>query len=148
MDKLVSIKDVITSENIMDISRRLVQAEIMLAQDNISPCLLNQITEHMASHFVLATKNETPYVIPHLHHDVNVHDLYQHGFDMRNPYGSNLEGAWLLITADGSTLYGETQEQLVEVLLTGDFLAKNHLEISHGANMNAGWEKLLSDKFN
>lgn len=143
MDKLISIKDVITSENIMDISRRLVQAEIMLAQDNISPCLLNQITEHMASHFVLATKNETPYVIPHLHHDVNVHDLYQHGFDMRNPYGSNLEGAWLLITADGSTLYGETQEQLVEVLLTGDFLAKNHLEISHGANMNAGWGKVI-----
>lgn len=143
MDKLVSIKDVITSENIMDISRRLVQAEIMLEQENISPSLLNQITEHMASHFVLAIKKETPYVIPHLHHDVNVHDLYQHGFDMRNPYGSNLEGAWLLITADGSTLYGETQEQLVEVLLTGDFLAKNHLEISHGANMNAGWGRVI-----
>ncbi|KTC92102.1 Uncharacterised protein [Legionella cincinnatiensis] len=143
MDILVSIKDVITPDNIMDVSRRLVQAEMMLVQNNISSTMLNKITEHMASHFVFATKNEIPYVIPHLHHDVNVHDLYQHGFDMRNPYGSNLEGAWLLITADGSTLYGETQEQLVEVLLTGDFLAKNHIEISHGANMSAGWGRVI-----
>lgn len=143
MDKLVSLKDIVTQDNILQVAKQLVQAEMMLTHDHISSTLLNQIAEHMASHFILATKNQDPYVLPHLQHDVNVHDLYQHGFDMRNPYGSNLEGAWLLITADGSTIYGETQEQLVEVLLTGDFLEKNHIEVNHGADMKAGWERVI-----
>lgn len=145
MEKLVIIKEAITPDTIHAVAKKLAQAEIMLADGKFSPIMLDKIAEHMVSHFALATKNpEIPYTLPHLQHDVNVHDLYQHGFDMRNPYGSNLEGAWFLITADGSTMYGETQEQLIEVMLTGDFLEKNHIDVNHGAAMEAGWGKIIA----
>jgi hypothetical protein len=62
---------------------------------------------------------------------------------MRNPFGSNLDGSWLLASNEGDILYGDTQEQLIEVLLTGDFLKKNHIDISHGAEMSKGWDRVI-----
>jgi hypothetical protein len=107
--------------------------------------VIDKIADHLMTHFSIAVKMELDsYTVPHIQHDMNVHDLYQHGFDMRNPYGSNLEGAWLLITEEGALIHGETQEQLIEVLLTGDFLEKNHIDINHGANMSAGWDRVIA----
>jgi hypothetical protein len=37
---------------------------------------------------------------------------------MRNPFGSNLDGSWLLASNEGDILYGDTQEQLIEVALS------------------------------
>ncbi len=62
---------------------------------------------------------------------------------MRNPYGSNLEGAWLMVTSNGLIVHGDTEEQLVEVLLTEGFLEKNLITVSHGANMSAGWDRVI-----
>ena len=104
--------------------------------------LRGQITDHLIAHLPKA-KTEERYSLPHLQHDLNVHDLYQHGFDMRNPYGCNLEGAWLLITGDGCIVYGDNQESLVKVLLTGDFLEKNHIDVNFGADMKAGWGEII-----
>ena len=145
MEKLVAQKNSVTPDTIISVAKNLIQEELKLLGDKISKVMLHKVATHMAEHFILATKNtEGTYQLPHLQHDVNVHDLYQHGFDMRNPYGCNLEGAWFLISSDGSTLYGETQEELVEVMLTGDFLEKNHIEVNHGANMEAGWGKIIT----
>ncbi len=106
--------------------------------------VLEKMAQHLMTHFTNALQNHAEsYVVPHMQHDMNVNDLYQHGFDMRNPYGSNLEGSWLLITEDGALLYGETQEQLIEVMLTGDFLENNHIDVTHGADMSAGWDRII-----
>jgi len=83
------------------------------------------------------------YKMPHPQHDINVHNLFQHGFDMWNPYGCNMEGAWLMITADGVILYGDTQDQLVNTLLIDNFLDRYVLNISHGAEMQAGWGRVI-----
>lgn len=110
-----------------------------------SSTIIDQVTKHIAQHLEVAIKKgNAPYRIPHPQHDVNVHDLYQHGFDMRNPYGSNLEGPWLMVNPDGGVLYGETQEQLIDVLLTSDYLEKNHMDINWGADMNAGWDRIIA----
>ena len=101
--------------------------------------------EHLKNHLTIAmASGSRDYTIPHPNHDHNVHDLFQHGFDMRNPYGSNLEGPWFMVTDEGALLYGHKQEQLVETLLIGDFLKKNVIEISHGAQMEAGWGKVIA----
>ncbi len=100
--------------------------------------------EHLGKHLKKALEHPTkPYIVPDVNHDHNVHDLFQHGFDMRNPYGSNLEGAWLLITNEGSVVYGDTQEQLCDVLLIEGFLEHNVFPVNHGADMNAGWGEVV-----
>lgn len=107
--------------------------------------ITNALVKHLLDHYKVAQAQgaDKPYTIPHLQHDVNVHDLYQHGFDMRNPYGSNLEGAWVLVGPNGGVVYGDTQEQLIEVMLTGKFLEKNVIEINHGADMTVGWDRII-----
>jgi hypothetical protein len=101
--------------------------------------------EHMTKHLSLAIDlGMTTYTVPNLSYDHNVHELFQHGFDMRNPFGSNLEGAWLMITNEGSIIYGQTQEQLIEALLIDDFLEKNMMVVSHGADMSKGWDQVIS----
>jgi hypothetical protein len=101
--------------------------------------------EHLASHLKMALDSDArAYTVPNISHDHNVHDLFQHGFDMRNPYGSNLEGAWLMITNEGLAVYGDTQEQLTEALLIEGFLENNVITVSHGADMSAGWGEVVS----
>lgn len=98
------------------------------------------LEEHLIKHLTIAIqKQDYNYVVPNIGYDQNVQNLFQHGFDARNPYGSNLEGAWLMITDAGGIIYGDTQEQLVEVLLTGDFLERNHFEVNFKADMSKGW---------
>lgn len=73
--------------------------------------------------------------ITHPDYDENIENLFQHGFDMRNPYGANLEGAWLMITNDGQIIYGQTEAKLIDVLLLEDFLERNHFDVNPHANM-------------
>jgi hypothetical protein len=141
MDILLSCKD-LPNKYYYKAAKNLLKADFE-ASEHV-PTILNKLAEHIANHLVIAQKKgDLHYTIPHLGHDVNVQDLYQHGFDMRNPYGCNLEGAWLLISDDGSIIYGDTEKQLIEVLLTNDFLEKNPIDINHGANMAAGWAKVI-----
>lgn len=106
---------------------------------------IDELSQHLVAHLAIAAQQgATHYTLPHFQHDKNVHDLYQHGFEMRNPYGSHLEGAWLLITADGGVLYGSSQKQLIEVLLTGDFLKKNCIDINHDADWASGWDRVIA----
>lgn len=81
--------------------------------------------------------------ILHPDYDPNIKDLFQHGFDMRNPYGCNLDGAWLLISHSGHIIHGKTEEQLIQVLLTGDFLEKNYFDVNPLAKMEKGWAKVI-----
>ncbi len=99
-----------------------------------------QLDRHLATHLRVAIEQgvET-YRIPHPAYDQNVHNLFQHGFDMRNPVGSNLEGAWFMITPDGEMLYGENQIQLIEVLLASHILERCIIDVSPFANMQIGW---------
>lgn len=98
------------------------------------------LEEHLTKHLTIAIgKQDYNYRVPNIGYDQNVQNLFQHGFDARNPYGSNLEGAWLMVTDAGGIIYGDTQEQLVQVLLTGDFLERNHFEVNFKADMSKGW---------
>lgn len=122
----------------------VLNEELANAGSRTNSAINERLVEHIGKHFALAqSQGLKAYTLPHVQHDVNIHELYQHGFDMRNPYGSNLEGAWLLIGEDGGILYGDRQEQLIEVLLTSDFLAKNIIDVSHGADMKVGWGKVI-----
>jgi hypothetical protein len=99
---------------------------------------------YLRNHLRIAIQNGgQAYTLPHPDHDSNLQNLFQHGFDMRNPYGSNLDGPWLMITGDGVILYGEKQEQLIQVLLSESFLEDNYIDISHGADMSAGWGRVI-----
>lgn len=142
MDKLISIKETIPKDKLRERVLQMIKDELLLVGTTISELMLNSLSEHVINHMPLAEK-ETSYLLPHLQHDMNLQDLYQHGFDMRNPYGCNLEGAWLLISEDGGVLYGKTQEQLIEVLLTGDFLKKNHINVNPAAAMSLGWDRVI-----
>lgn len=144
MDRLVVDGANLSKDEVSSLAKNLLAEEVKNANYKLSETLLNKFAEHLSNNLPLALKNDGKhYALPHIHHDMNVHDLYQHGFDMRNPYGSNLEGAWLLVTDDGGIIYGDTQEQLIEVLLTGDFLKKNHIDVSHGADFSAGWDRII-----
>lgn len=119
--------------------------ELAKNQKNSNLTLNKLMEEHLTNHLKIALgKDGGAYTIPHPHYDHNVHDLFQHGFDMRNPYGSNLEGAWFMITDEGALLYGDTQEQLAETLLIGDFLQKNIIDVSDSVDMDAGWGKVIA----
>lgn len=106
--------------------------------------IVDELTNHIFAYIQKMKNNPSlTKTLPHPHHDPNVHDLYQHGFDMRNPYGCNLEGAWFMVTPDGAYLYGQDQEQLIALLLTDDFLDQFRIDINHGADMSAGWDKVI-----
>lgn len=141
MEHLVARQGMSTQVDIIDSAKQLLQEQTNSIRMNTNR--LNKLAEHMASHYPLAVKSTTPYVLPHLQHDLNIHDLYQHGFDMRNPFGSNLDGPWFLITDEGNAIHGQTQEQLIEVLLTGNFLEKNSIDINPYADMSAGWGRVI-----
>ncbi len=116
----------------------------LLGKDRPVDAWMDLFTEHLGKHLQIAVNTQqTHYKIPHPSYDHNVHDLFQHGFDMRNPYGSNLEGAWLMITPKGTLFYGDTQEQLIEIMLIDNFLKENLIDINHGADMKAGWNKVI-----
>tara|TARA_R110002110_G_scaffold415856_3_gene658424 strand:- start:3446 stop:4336 length:891 start_codon:yes stop_codon:yes gene_type:complete len=85
----------------------------------------------------LLTSSTVP-EIAHPDFDSNIQNLFQHGYDMRNPYGSNLEGAWLMITNEGMLIHGSTQKQLLDIMLSGDFLEKNHIDVNFAADMSQG----------
>ena len=125
--------------------KKILISELHADNSKMTDPVFDKLANHLIMNLAVAKEpGSKNYDLPHFQHDVNVHDLYQHGFDMRNPYGSNLEGAWLLVTDDGgSVFYGETQEQLIEVLLTDDFLEKNLIDVSHGADLAAGWGRVI-----
>lgn len=105
--------------------------------------------EHLSNHLKIALDlPQSAYLVPNVDHDHNVHDLFQHGFDVRNPYGVSEDGPWLMITNDGGTIYGKNQEQLISALLIDDFLKDNIITVPKGYDMAAGWgaivEKQLS----
>ena len=102
------------------------------------------IKTHLAAHLEIAQANAgKPCKIPHPDYDHNVHELFQHGFEIRNPYGARLDGAWFMITDQGGMLYGETQDQLIGTLLLGDFLEKNSIDIPACVAMTDGWWEVL-----
>ncbi len=142
---LEHIRDGMSPTELVNVSRDELKDFLNKSGKMPTAPVFNELVQHLQSHLILAIKSpEIPYQIPHVQHDSNIQNLYQHGFDMRNPYGSNLEGAWLIVLPDGGTLYGKTQEALIEVILTGDFLQKNQIDINHGANMSAGWDKVIA----
>ncbi len=104
--------------------------------------LFEHIDKHLAENISNPDQDIKP--IPHPDYDTNIQDLFQHGYDMRNPYGSNLEGAWLLLSNDGMIVHGKTQEDLIEIMLSGDFLEQNRIDINFAADMGAGWHKVVS----
>jgi hypothetical protein len=86
---------------------------------------------HFNAHLQIAFKQHaTSYIVPNISYDHNVHDLFQHGFDMRNPYGGDLNGAWSMVTNNGLVIYGETEEKLIEVLLLEGFLETNQITVN------------------
>ena len=82
-------------------------------------------------------------VLPHPDYDPNVHELFQHGFEIRNPSEPHLDGSWLMISSEGAILYGETEEQLTSTLILGDFLEKNSIDIPDNVSMNKGWGMIV-----
>lgn len=76
-------------------------------------------------------------VIPHPDFDINSAYLFQHGFDMRSPYGIEADGPWLLVSNEGLILQGNNQQQLIEVLLAenGKLLQNNCLDFNHTLDM-------------
>lgn len=143
MDKLL-LGPSIPEKELKTEVKKMIQMELQAIKHSVSEPILNKMADHLVDNLAVARRSgQTHYMLPHLDYDTNVHDLYQHGFDMRNPYGSNLEGAWLLVSDDGGVFYGETQEQLIELLLTGDFLKKNRIDVNHGADMSAGWDRVI-----
>lgn len=133
-----------------DEQRLLEQTRLELEHDftnaPLSPTLpvVDSLIRHVQEHVKIALKTPNQaYILPHPQHDMNVQDLYQHGFDMRNPYGLNLEGNWILISPGGGVIYGENQQQLTEVLLTGDLLEKNLIDVNPYVEMSAGWGKVI-----
>lgn len=49
-----------------------------------------------------------------------------------------------MLSPDGGVLYGDTQEQLIKVMLTGDFLKDSLIGISHGADMSIDWDRVIA----
>ena len=149
LSKFSELKDIttMTPEERFDICIKLaktVYLDALQATGKVHTAFQPIIEEHLANHLKIAIEQGgKAYSIPHPHADQNLQDLFQHGFDMRNPYGSNLEGAWFMVTAEGGLLYGETQEQLVQTMLIDDFLERNIIDISHGADMKAGWGQVI-----
>lgn len=119
--------------------------ESFVKAKKLDPHLVDHLTEYLTKHVMIALQQGgSTYQVPHPQYDLNVQELYQHGFDMRNPYGCNLGGAWLMLTPEGSAIYGDTQEQLIEVMLIPGFLEKNLIDINHGADMHVGWHKVIA----
>ncbi len=85
---------------------------------------------------------ETPRLL-HPDLDTNLENPFQHGYDMRNPYGSNLDGPWLMVTDEGLTVHGKNQAELIDVMLCEGFLEKNHIDINFAADMSKGWDKVV-----
>lgn len=105
------------------------------------------LLEHIKNHLKIAIQQQAKtYVIPHPDYEHNVHNLFQHGFDMRNPYGSNLDGAWLMILGDGMVLHGENERQLTQVLVKGQLLERNYIEVSPHALMSEGWGNVIQEQ--
>ncbi len=75
-------------------------------------------------------------ILPHPDADLNVINLFQHGFDMHNPHGPEADGGWLMI-ANGMQFYGEHQSQLTELLLMneGELLKTTYFEVNHEIDM-------------
>lgn len=115
------------------------------ADSETSPWRIDIYFSHLKHHAQIACNNgATHYKIPHPQHDQNIHDLYQHGFDMRNPYGCNIEGAWLMITPKGEFIYGDSEEQLIQVLLVEkDFYREHQIDVNPKADLEKGWNKIL-----
>lgn len=69
----------------------------------------------------------------------SVTNLFQHGYDMHNPYGCNAEGAALVILPEMEPIYAESQEQLCKILCSGNLLEENKFEVNYGCDMEKGW---------
>ncbi len=75
-----------------------------------------------------------------------IDNLFQHGYDMHNPYGCNAEGAALMYVpglGDKNPVYCETQNQLCSLLCTGDLLKDNHFDVNFGCDMSEGWADVV-----
>lgn len=151
MKKLLFASGNFSSAEQFDITCQLLKVEFAASNYHsldgrvISGGMINKLATHIVNQLLVVKQdNLDTFILPHVSHDLNVHDLYQHGFDMRNPYDANLEGNWLLINSDGTVLFGENEEQLIEVLLTDDFLESNRIDINHAADMSAGWSRVIT----
>ncbi|MFA5959246.1 MAG: hypothetical protein WC785_01860 [Tatlockia sp.] len=116
-----------------------------IAAKRPNPAVLAVWDDHLSKHFQKALfSGEENYRIPHPNYDHNINDLFRHGFEMRNPKGCSLEGAWFMVAPDGGLLYGETQEQLIEVMLIPGFLESNLISVNFSADMARGWAKVIA----
>jgi hypothetical protein len=112
---------------------------------NMTFPIQNLHEDHLKAHLKMALEQgNADYNMPHPQHDRNIQDLFQHGFDMQNPNGANLDGAWIMITPEGGILYGDTQKQLIDTMLLDDFLLQNIIQINPHADMQAGWGHVIS----
>lgn len=145
MNSLLEAKAQGAEESVLqNMLRSKLEEHLKLSSKKLSSAVTEMLAQHLSQHLQIALNNNSKsYVVPHPQHDANVHNLFQHGFDMRNPYGSNLEGAWMMVNPDGGVIYGKTQEQLIEVMLTDDYLEQNHIDVNWGAQMDAGWDKII-----
>ena len=48
-----------------------------------------------------------------------------------------------MVTDLGAIIYGDTQELLVQTLLTDDFLERNYFEVNFKADMSKGWGEVV-----
>lgn len=136
-------KDLNRSEE-QELIGNLLSANFENEGQNLPLFLKEKLVEHLSNHLKIARRDErVVYVIPHLNFDHNVHDLYQHGFDMRNPYGCDLGEDWLMVLPDGGVISGDRQQDLVEVMLIGDFLEQNQIDVNHGVDMSIGWDRVI-----
>lgn len=59
----------------------------------VPQAIFDKMATHLNKHLTKAVLEEKrKYKLPHVDYDMNVRNLFQHGFDMSNPYCSNLEG--------------------------------------------------------
>ncbi len=144
MDQLLELQHDISEEEQTRLVQNLLLANFQQEDQHLPSVLKEVFIEHLDKHLTIAKRNnQTSYSLPNIAFDHNVQDLYQHGFDMRNPYGCDLGEQWLMALPDGGIIYGDRQQDLVEVMLTGNFLAQNHIDLNPKVDLNIGWDKVI-----
>jgi hypothetical protein len=144
MEKLQNVFNSLKEKHPTMATHQEIEDSLKNEYRNLPQIYVQQMVDHLSKHLHVAHhQNAKDYKLPHPQYDANVHELYQHGFDMRNPYGSNLDGAWLMVTPNGGTYYGNEESQLTELLMVPGILESNLMDINWGANMSKGWDKVV-----
>jgi len=137
-------------QNLEALAQKTLQSRL-LPEDRPSDSVLKHLATHIVVHLRAAiTLGEKKYQLPNTWHDMNINDPYKHGWEMdREDTDSvtnkcNLDGAWVMFTPDGCMLYGTTQKQLVDVLMSGNgaLLKDHHIAVNHAVDMSL-WAPII-----